>query len=152
MKNFFKSTVAIVLGMALILAFQYLPFQEIFSAKAQTVRMLAGPLSNPLDSSYLTPTSSTINSTLPPYALPRVNIWEDTGSGYLPKKPIAIDVNADGLLDQVYSYVYVNTSGPEINVEQYTILNTGSGFNLAYVCTYKLQSGVHTYKGDCAHT
>lgn len=78
--------------------------------------MLAGPLANPLKSSYLTPVSSTPNATLPAYALPRINPWEDTPSTSVPKKPIPMDVNADGLLDQVYSFV-TDTYGTDITVE-----------------------------------
>lgn len=143
MKSFFKLSGAIAIGMALVLILQSGPAQEITKVKAQTSsRPIAGPGSDgdPFSSTFLTPTSTTLNTNLPVYALPR--IYLQTSSQ--PTLSQTIDINADGLLDFVYSY-YASSV-----LNQYVILNTGNGFDLAYVCQDTLSGGVHTYKGDCA--
>lgn len=150
MKLFLRTTSTLVLGMALLLAFQYVPFQEIFPAMAQTTRILKGPNSYPFKSTYLTPTSNTAATTLPEYALPAVNYFTFTVNGsssyYL---PITVDVNADGLLDSIYSKVVQDYNGTVSQADQYVLLNTGSGYNLVYICR-KDDSSNPIYKGDCA--
>jgi hypothetical protein len=141
MKNVFKNLGMFTLCMGIAFGLQHVPFQDVFSVKAQTTtRMIAGPHEYPFISTYLTPVSSTQNTNLPTYALPALTTHNNG-------QPLTIDVNADGLLDYVYSYY---ASGTAASTKQFVILNTGSGFNLAYICDYTLASGVHTYKGDCA--
>lgn len=154
MKKFINTTLAILTGMALVLGFQYIPIQEILPAKAQTVRMISGPSisQDPFSSTYLTPTSSTLEPDLPTYALPRINMFYFPDN-YAAYAPLQLDINADGLLDFVYSKISTYTTNDY--VDQYVILNTGNGFNLAYVCkaTGTSSGGVwsYTYKGDCAN-
>lgn len=149
MKGFLKTTTAISLGIALTLGFQYLPFQET-PAKAQTSgRIVAGPLVDVWDSTFLTPVSSTPRNPMPQYALPRLRIWESQGNNLV---PIQMDLNADGLMDYVYSNVSLVGSSGDPFADQYVLLNNGVNFELAYICTYKYNSyyNTHTYKGDCA--
>lgn len=150
MKHFLKNTLAIFTGMALVLAFQYVPFQEIFPAQAQTTRILEGPNAYPFKSTYLTPSSNTAASTLPDYALPAVNYFSFIANGsssyYL---PLSVDVNADGLLDSIYSKIVQDYNGTVNQADQYVLLNTGNGYNLVYICR-KDDSLNPIYKGDCA--
>src|SRR5690606_35816647 len=146
MKNFFKTTTAVALGAALVLGFQYIPLQEVLPAKAQTTpRMIAGPTKDVFSTAYLTPTSNQENPNLPIYALPRLPLYPPN-SGL----PLTIDINADGLIDFVYSYVL---DGADKRERQYVILNTGNGFELAYICDHQFtySTNTHVFKGDCAN-
>jgi len=145
MKTSWKTIGTLAIGMAFILGIQQVPLQKILNAQAQTVRMVAGPDYEMFNSIYLTPTSNSPRSPMPEYALPNMVLLVDNATQ--PDGPLQMDVNADGLLDFVYAYYY-NSTNPI--VRQYVVLNTGSGYNLVYVCEKRTESGVTTYKGDCA--
>jgi|SRR5690606_25999932 len=152
MKGFLKTTTAIGLGIALTLGFQYLPLQET-PAKAQTSgRIVAGPLVDVWDNSFLTPVSSTPRTVMPPYALPRMNFWDQLGNSNS-VMPRQTDLNGDGLMDYYYSQVSAIGGSGDPYAYQYVLLNNGVNFELAYICRYNYNSyyNTHTYKGDCAN-
>jgi hypothetical protein len=84
-----------------------------------------------------------------PFALPKVSLFSDVTQGTQRSTlhPILLDLNGDGLMDYVFSKVdeYFETNV----ILQYVLLQTGSGFRLAYYCE-RINGG--NYKGDCAST
>lgn len=79
-----------------------------------------------------------------PYALPMMDIGTQTPTGYSPE---SMDINGDGMEDLVLSY----SQGQE--KYQVVLLNTGEGFEAAYLCGYTNandSTGQFTYRGDCA--
>lgn len=93
--------------------------------------------------------STTVRSSAD-YALPMGNINNNSAKF---TKPSQMDMNADGLIDLIYS----GTVLPEYNLTQdstaagyiqYVMLNTGNGFRLVYAC--KQGPPTYHYQGDCA--
>jgi hypothetical protein len=63
------------------------------------------------------------------------------------RRELLIDVNADGLLDYLYSETAAFSSK---SFENCIYLNTGHSFEKEYACVGYEYNGAWTYRGDCA--
>lgn len=154
MKKFISLLAYSGLALTLVVGATFSPWSFDTDAQASgSSRLVQGPLDFPLSSEYLTETSNIINPDLDDleYALPAVNQFNYVNIGsYYYYSPVHMDMNGDGLLDMVYSKVDYGGYPPvPTKSEQYVMLNTGSAFDLVYVCYYYSTSNPK-YQGDCA--
>lgn len=141
MKNFFTSLSLITLGILIAVTVIQAP-SYILPASATLPTEAIFPLID--ETTLLTNEIISIRSVQSPvpFALPNqnINISYNYGQG-----PTQMDINGDGLVDLVYSFVY------SLSTFQYVLLNNGQGFSKAYVCkVQKSTTLATTYQGDCA--
>lgn len=154
MKTFLRNLAYISLGILLsILASTVLP-HTIKSVTAQLSTRMILPLQDMYTYTKQLPKYEKLKASPVPYALPAINISQNNG------QPIQMDMNGDGLLDIVYAGVG-SAQGVGQIANQYVLLNTGSGFEIAYICQkdYRYVPNRHPpevdqifYRGHCADT
>jgi hypothetical protein len=102
------------------------------------------PMEDIIDYLKQTPQRSSRLKTSVDYALPMLDIGQQTATGYSPE---VMDIDGDGSDDLVLSY--------SLGAERFqmVLLNTGKGYEAAYLCGYTNANdvtGQFTYRGDCA--
>jgi hypothetical protein len=164
MKYAFALLSLLLVGILLENTLQVSQLIHLSDANAQSSNQIVwGPYSTPFryagnNGPYLTNRSSTKATNLPRFSLPEINLYQYINNTEM---PVQMDVNGDGLFDFVYSSYWENSSPPGSYpyahlLRQYIMLNTGSNFQLAYVCKHVVEywsSGqirYNDYYGDCA--
>ncbi|MGE3340618.1 MAG: hypothetical protein AB7J46_01565 [Candidatus Altimarinota bacterium] len=149
MRHFLRNLSYISLGILLsIITTTMLP-SNIKFVTAQLSSSAVQPLQDPFLNIDQYPNSSRRNQATVPFALPDVfiaSILSVSSSVYPRLGPVQMDMNGDGLLDLVFSMSDINPYDPPSYYDQYVLLNTGSGFEVAYICR---RDGT-LYQGHCA--
>lgn len=160
MKNLFKATTYVAMGMALILTLQNIPQrQQGFDAYAQSGLQDYVTPAKFADQANQTRSSKLENQANIPYALPiEMKMYNIVGTGStnstindsytsrnLEVLPVFQDINGDGLADLIYSGPQRRYgASSQANNLQYVLINNGNGFDLVYFCK---ASGVYDGPG-----
>jgi hypothetical protein len=156
MKTFLRNMAYISLGVILSVVTAAILPQTIKAVTAQLSTTRVMPLQDMRAYINQSPKYEKLKTTPVSYALPAININQNNG------QPIQTDMNGDGLSDIVYATTTnVSDAGGLLVGTQYVLLNTGSGFEIAYFCqkdfryvpnVYPYQVDQIFYRGHCADT
>jgi hypothetical protein len=151
LKKFFAATLFFVLGITAVFGYQQQnQTSSLFNleALAQLQSFRVGFMDSPFSIAVANlPRSKSLVSGDVNFEFPFINYFHVANHGNIPFiMPTQMDINGDGLSDFVYSVVAV----PYAVNEQYILLNSSNGYELAYYCSITPDSGGSIYLGHCA--